>query len=336
MKLNPLTIKKIRRFQSIRRGYFSLILFALMILFSLSAELFINSRALIVHYNGRYYFPTYRQMIPGKNFGLDYDYETNYRNLKEYFAQEGKSNWVLLPPVPYNAYENDLKEDAFPPFPPSLKTRHFLGTDAVGRDVLARLVYGFRIAIFFSLGLLAADYLIGISIGCAMGYFGGKFDLFFQRVIEIWSNVPFLYVIIIISSIVSPSFLMLILIMAFFGWIGMTWTMRTVTYKEKAREYVLAARALGASDFGLSSDISSPTRLLPLLSPISLFRVRRNCGFDLFGLSGTDFPPPTPSWGRTIAAGLANMSAWWIAGSVIGAMIVTLITVTYLCCPGSF
>ncbi len=330
MKLNPLTLKKIRRFQSIRRGYFSLILFVLMILFSLSAEMFINSRALIVCYNGRYYFPTYGQMIPGKNFGLDYDYETNYRNLKQYFVQEGKGNWVLLSPVPYNAYENDLKDDAFPPFPPCLKTRHFLGTDAVGRDVLARLVYGFRIAIFFSLGLLAADYLIGISIGCAMGYFGGKFDLFFQRIIEIWSNVPFLYVIIIISSIVSPSFLMLILIMAFFGWIGMTWTMRTVTYKEKAREYVLAARAMGASDFRIifRHIIPNTIAIIVTYAPFSV-------SGGIVALTSLDYlgfglPPPTPSWGELLQQGWANMSAWWIAGSVIAAMIVTLITVTFI------
>ena len=111
-----------------------------------------------------------------------------------------------MPPVPFNAYENDLREDAFPPFPPSFEEKHYLGTDAVGRDIAARLVYGFRIAIFFSLALLLANYTIGVSIGSAMGYWGGRFDLFFQRIIEIWSNVPFLYVIIIISSIMVPNF----------------------------------------------------------------------------------------------------------------------------------
>ena len=245
MNLNPLTLKKINRFKSIKRGYYSFIIFILMIGISLFAELIVNKRAIVVKHEGTYYFPTYGDMIPGTEFGLDYDYETDYRKLKTYFKTQRKGNWILMPAVPYDAFENDLRVDQYPPFPPSIKDRHFLGTDTVGRDIVARLVYGFRYAIFFSLILLAVNYTIGVSIGSAMGFQGGKFDLFFQRIVEIWSNVPFLYVIIIISSIVVPSFFMLIVIMSFFGWMSMTWTMRTITYKEKAREYVLAARAMG-------------------------------------------------------------------------------------------
>jgi microcin C transport system permease protein len=330
MSLNPLTLKKIRRFKSIRRGYVSCIIFCLMIAFSLTAELFINSRALVVRYEGRYYFPTYGQILPGTTFGLDYDYETDYREMKARFAAAGAGNWVLMPLAPFNAYENDLKEDAFPPFPPSLASRHFLGTDIVGRDILARLVYGFRIAIFFSLGLLLTNYTIGVSIGCAMGYFGGRFDLFFQRIIEIWSNVPFLYVIIIISSIVVPNFFILILIMAVFGWIGMTWTMRTVTYKEKEREYVLAARALGASNLRIifRHIIPNTVAIIVTFAPFSV-------SGGIVSLTSLDYlgfglPPPTPSWGELLQQGWTSMDAWWIAGSVIVAMIVTLITVTFI------
>ena len=330
MRLNPLTLKKIRRFKSIRRGYVSFILFGLMIALSLTAELFINSRALVVRHDGRYYFPTYGQILPGTTFGLDYDYETNYRELKDRFAREDTGDWVLMPPVPFNAYENDLREDAFPPFPPSAASRHFLGTDNVGRDILARLVYGFRIAIFFSLGLLLTNYTIGVSIGCAMGYFGGRFDLFFQRIIEIWSNVPFLYVIIIISSIVVPNFFILILIMAFFGWIGMTWTMRTVTYKEKEREYVLAARALGASNLRIifRHIIPNTVAVIVTFAPFSV-------SGGIVSLTSLDYlgfglPPPTPSWGELLQQGWTAMDAWWIAGSVIVAMIVTLVTVTFI------
>jgi microcin C transport system permease protein len=330
MKLNPLTIKKIRRFQSIRRGYYSFILFTILLLLSLSAELLINSRALVVRYEGRTYFPTYGRILPGTTFGLDYDYETNYRDLKARFDAEGAGNWVLMPPVPFNPYENDLKEGAFPPFPPSAASRHFLGTDIVGRDILARLVYGFRIAIFFSLGLLLINYTIGVSIGCAMGYFGGRFDLFFQRIIEIWSNVPFLYVIIIISSIVVPNFFILILIMAFFGWIGMTWTMRTVTYKEREREYVLAARALGASNLRIifRHIIPNTVAIIVTFAPFSV-------SGGIVALTSLDYlgfglPPPTPSWGELLQQGWTYMDAWWIAGSVITAMVVTLITVTFI------
>ncbi|MDY7036512.1 MAG: ABC transporter permease, partial [Thermodesulfobacteriota bacterium] len=206
MKINPLTLKKIRRFKSIKRGYYSFIIISAMIIISLCAELLVSKRALIVYYEGNYYFPTYTGLISGKKFGLNYNYETHYRDLQKYFRQEGKGNWVIMPIVPYDAYENDLRDDRYPPFPPSIKDKHYMGTDTVGRDILARLVYGFRIAIFFSLFLLFANYLIGVSIGSLMGFWGGKFDLIFQRIIEIWSNVPFLYIIIIISSIMVPNF----------------------------------------------------------------------------------------------------------------------------------
>jgi microcin C transport system permease protein len=330
MKINPLTKKKLKRFKSIKRGYFSFIIFLGMILVSLCAELLVNSRALIVYYEGNYFFPTYGDLIPGKIFGLDYDYETNYRQLAEQFRQADNDNWVLMPPVPYNAFENDLKEGDFPPFPPSLADQHYLGTDAVGRDIVARLVYGFRIAIFFSLMLLLVNYTIGVSIGSAMGYWGGRFDLFFQRVIEIWSNVPFLYVIIIISSIVVPNFLMLLLIMAFFGWIGITWTMRTVTYKERAREYVLAAKALGASNLRIIfiHIIPNTIAIIVTFAPFAV-------SGGIVALTSLDYlgfglPPPTPSWGELLQQGWTNLDAWWISGSVIAAMIVTLITVTFI------
>ena len=330
MKLNPLTRRKIKRFKSIKRGYFSFLIFVVMLVASLFAEVLVNNRALIVHYEGKYYFPTYGHMLPGTNFGQDYEYETDYRELAARFKAENSGNWVLLPPVPFNPYENDLKEDAFPPFPPSASEKHYLGTDAIGRDIVARLVYGFRIAIAFSLLLLVTNYAIGVSIGSAMGFWGGKFDLIFQRIIEIWSNVPFLYVIIIISSIVVPNFFMLILIMAIFGWIGITWTMRTVTYKERSREYVLAARALGASNFRIifKHIIPNTIAIIVTFAPFSV-------SGGIVALTSLDYlgfglPPPTPSWGELIQQGWTNLDAWWISGSVIGAMVITLMVVTFI------
>ncbi len=330
MRLNPLTVKKIKRFRSIKRGFYSFIIIVAMIFLSLFAEVLVNKRALIVHYEGRYYFPTYGSMIPGTAFGVDYNYETNYRELKKYFKEEGRGNWVLMPFIPYGSYENDLREDEYPPFPPSIKEKHYLGTDTVGRDIAARLIYGFRIAIFFSLLLLAVNYTIGVSIGSAMGFWGGKFDLFFQRIIEIWSNVPFLYIIIIISSIIVPNFFMLILIMAFFGWIVITWTMRTVTYKEKEREYALAAKALGATNLRIifKHIIPNTIAIIVTFAPFSV-------SGGIIALTSLDYlgfglPPPTPSWGEMLQQGWANLDAWWIGGSVIAAMLVTLMTVTFV------
>jgi len=330
MKLSPLTLKKIRHFKSIKRGYYSFVIIMVMILLSFFGELLVNKRALVVCYENEFYFPIYGNIIPGTTFGLDYEYEADYRKLKTHFKETDSGDWLLMPIVPYDAYENDLREDQYPPFPPSFQDRHFLGTDTVGRDILARLVYGFRIAILFSLVLLLVNYSIGVSIGSAMGFFGGKFDLIFQRIIEIWSNVPVLYVIIIISSIMAPNFFVLILIMAFFGWIGMTWTMRTVTYKEKAREYALAAQALGASNRRIifRHIIPNTISIIVTFAPFSV-------SGGIVALTSLDYlgfglPPPTPSWGELLQQGWANLDSWWIAGSVVTAMIVTLTTVTFV------
>ncbi|MDD9305055.1 MAG: ABC transporter permease subunit [Desulfobacter sp.] len=327
--LNPVTVQKLKRFRHISRGFWSFVIIVSMIFISLFAEVFINSRALMVYYEGEFFFPTYGQMIPGNRFGLDYAYETNYRDLKEKMNQNGSRGFVLMPPVPFNPYENDLQLNEYPPFPPSVSQRHFLGTDNVGRDILARLVYGFRTAIIFSFILLLLNYSVGISIGCAMGYFGGKFDLFFQRVIEIWSNIPFLYVIIIISSIVVPNFLILILIMAFFGWIGITWVMRTMTYKEKEREYILAVRSLGASHFRIIFRHIIPNTISVIVTYAPFAVSGGIVSLTSLDYLGFGLPAPTPSWGELLAQGWQNMEAWWISASVVGALVLTLITVTF-------
>ncbi|MBU8848425.1 MAG: ABC transporter permease subunit [Desulfobacterales bacterium] len=328
ISLNPVTIKKIRRFRSIKRGFWSFIILLAMIFVSFFAEIFINSRAVMVYYNGNFYFPTYTNMIPGSVFNLGYEYETNYRDLKKKF--ETSSNFVILPPVPYNPYENDLKLNSYPPFPPSFKEKHFLGTDNVGRDILARLVYGFRTAIVFSFVLLIMNYSIGITIGCSMGYFGGKFDLIFQRIIEIWNNVPFLYVIIIIASIVIPNFMILLLIMAFFGWIGITWVMRTMTYKEKEREYILAVRSLGASHARIIFKHIIPNTISVIVTYAPFAISGGIVALTSLDYLGFGLPAPTPSWGELLSQGWQNMEAWWIVSSVVAALVITLMTVTFI------
>ncbi|MBU0464899.1 MAG: ABC transporter permease subunit [Proteobacteria bacterium] len=326
--MNPATLKKIKRFRSIKRGFWSFVILFIMIFVSFFAEVFINSRAVMVYYNGELYFPTYTQMISGSVFGLGYEYETNYRDLKTKF--ENTSNFVVMPPVPYNPYENDLKFNSYPPFPPSFKENHFLGTDNVGRDIFARLVYGFRTAIIFSFVLLLLNYTIGITIGCSMGYFGGKFDLIFQRIIEIWSNVPFLYVIIIIASIVIPNFLILILIMAFFGWIGITWVMRTMTYKEKEKEYILAMQTLGASHARIIFKHIIPN-IISVIVTYAPFAISGGIvALTSLDYLGFGLPAPTPSWGELLSQGWQNMEAWWIVSSVVAALVITLMTVTFI------
>ncbi len=330
LRLAPQTVKQWKRFRSIKRGYYSLIAIALLLVASLFAELLVNNRALIVKYQGDYYFPTYSAFLPGTAFGLDYEYETNFRELRRVFAERGAEDWVLLAPVPYSPYENEFRTDAFPPFPPSLATDHYLGTDVSGRDIVARLVYGFRLAMAFAVILLVCNYVVGIAIGCAMGYFGGAFDLLFQRLIEVWSNVPFLYVIMIIASVIVPNFWTLVVAMVVFGWMSMTWYMRTVTYKEKAREYVAAARALGASNVRIVFRHILPNTISIIVTFIPFSIAAGVTTLTALDYLGFGLPPPTPSWGELLSQGTSNLHAPWIVTSVVVAMTVVLLMVAYI------
>ena len=329
MTLSPLAAKQWKRFRSIKRGYYAFRVLLALLLLSSAAELLINSRALIVSYQGQLFFPTYGAFIPGTTFGLGYDYETNYRELATRLADSGQG-WVLMPLIPFNPFENDFRESEYPPYPPSLATRHFLGTDTTGRDVVARLVYGFRIAIVFSALLLAFNYLIGIAVGCAMGFWGGAFDLLFQRLIEVWSNVPFLYVIMIVASIMVPTFWTLTFVMVMFGWMSMTWYMRTATYREKARDYVMSARALGASSTRIIARHIMPNTVSVIVTFIPFSIAGGITALTALDYLGFGLPAPTPSWGELLSQGTDNLDRPWIVMSVVGAMIFVLLIVTYI------
>ncbi len=330
MQWSPESQKMWQRFKGIRRGYISFWVFLALLGSSMFAELMINSRAIVVRYEGQLYFPTYSDFLAGTTFGQDYQHETNYRELKIKFAEEGAGNWVLMPAVPYNAFENDLESDDYPPHPPNFGKEHYLGTDTTGRDVLARLAYGFRIAIWFSLSLLVFQFGIGVLLGSIMGYFGGWFDLIFQRIIEIWSNVPFLYVVIILASITVPHFMMLVGINVFFGWMGMTWYLRTLTYKEKSRDYVAAARALGASHARIIIHHILPNAVSVIITFAPFAITAGISSLTALDYLGFGLPAPTPSWGELLSQGKQHLSAQWILGSVCAAMVIVLVMVTFI------
>ena len=339
LRLNPQTVRQWQRFRSIKRGYYSLIALVGLLTIAAIAEVVVNSRAIVVRYEGAYFFPTYGAFMPGRAFGLDYSYETNYRELKAVFeaqqetAARGGSdsgNWLLMPLIPFNPYETNFREDAFPPYAPGFQDAHYLGTDITGRDILARLVYGFRLAMAFAIILLACNYIIGIALGCAMGFWGGAFDLFFQRLIEIWSNVPFLYVIMIVASVIVPNFWALVAVMVIFGWMGMTWYMRTSTYKEKAREYVAAARALGGSNLRIVFRHILPNTISIIVTFIPFSVATGVTALTALDYLGFGLPPPTPSWGELLAQGTANLQSPWIVTSVVAAMTVVLLMVAYI------
>jgi len=337
-KLNPLTRKKLQRFRSIKRGYWSFLLLFFLFGFSLLGELFVNKRALLVWYEGELYFPTYGSQIKGKTFGLDYEYEANYRDLKRKFQEDGSSNWVLMPLVPYDPFEMDYaKTGTFGFSAPSFADGHFCGTDKTERDVLARLLYGFRIAMIFSFGYLVLIYLIAICAGCLMGYFGGKTDILGLRLVEIWANVPFLYMVIILVS-VMPGWLgvgwqvaSLLFIMVLFSWTGMTYYVRAAVYKEKARDYVAAARVLGASPLRVIFRHLLPNVISTLVTFAPFTVAAAISSITALDFLGYGLPAPTPSWGELLKQGVSNLKiAPWIVISTVGALVLTLTLVTFV------
>lgn len=335
--LNPQTVKRLKRFRDIKRGYYSfLFLVGLLVLVSVG-ELLVNSRALVVSYEDTLYFPTYGDFHPGTDFGLDYAYEVNYRDLKVHFEQSDTGNWLIMPPVPYNPLENHARSGVFKPEPPSIADRHFLGTDSTSRDILARLFYGTRIALYFAIAFMMAVYAIGIAIGCAMGYFGGVFDLIFQRFIEIWSNIPFLYMIIIVFSVIPQTFsitariIILLTVMVLFSWTSMTYYMRTETYKEKSRDYIAAARIIGASDTRIIFRHILPNVLSTLVTFMPFTVVSAITAITALDFLGFGLPPPTPSLGELLKQGTANLrTAPWIVTSAFGTLVIVLTVVTFI------
>ena len=333
LRIKPLTIKKLKRFRAIRRGYVSFLLFCFLLLVSFwgVGECFVNSRALVVKYQGQIYFPTHGAFHPGTDFGFDYDYETNYRDLKGKFAEDPDSeNWVLLPIVPYNAYENDFVEGEYGPQPPNFERRHFLGTDNTGRNILARLFYGFRYAVGFAVAYMLIVFVIGIAVGCAMGYFGGSIDLFGQRVIEIWQNIPFLYIVIIVASIVRPTIGILLGIFVVFGWTSMTYYMRTETLREKSRDYVASAKVLGASNWRVIFRHVLPNTISILVTFMPFTVASAIASLTALDFLGFGLPVPTPSWGELLQRGVQNLNAPWIVTSAFGGLVVVLLLVTFI------
>mgnify|MGYP002725460145 FL=1 len=279
-------------------------------------------------YENEYFFPAVSGYHPGSTFNQNVPGEANYRLLKKTWEESESENWILMPLYKFSPYE-DITVEGNKMFAPPSGT-HFLGTDDTGRDVFARLCYAFNISISFALVLAVLNYIIGISIGGAMGYFGGKFDLFFQRIIEIWSSLPMLFVIIIIASIVTPSFFILIFIYTIVNWIGMTYLMRAEFYREKAKDYVAAALSMGQSNTKIIFKHILPNSLVPVITffPFAIVGyISALVGLDYLGFG---LPPPTPSWGQMLSVGLQNMTKWWMVFAPVGIQFMTLLMVVFI------
>lgn len=316
-----------RRFRADRRGWVSLWIFGVLVVLSLAAEFLSNDRPIVVRYEGQTYFPLWRD-YPETTFGGDFQTATDYLDpfIREQLAAGG--NWALFPP---NAYRFDTINYFAPspnPAPPSAV--NWLGTDDRGRDVLARLLYGFRVSVLFGLALTAIGVLLGILAGAIQGYFGGRIDLAFQRFIEIWGSMPELYLLLIFASLFEPGVLILLAILSLFGWMGLSDYVRAEFLRNRSLEYVTAARALGLSDAQIMWRHLLPNSLTPVIA----FMPFRMSG-AILALTSLDFlglgvPPSTASLGELLAQGKANLDAWWITLSTFAVLVGTLMLLIFI------
>lgn len=331
--------KRVRKFKTLKRGYYSFLILTIAYAISFILPVLINSKALVVRYNGAYYFPitTY---YPASEFGMNAIGEPDYRQLKLQLSERNTGDWAVMPLHPYSSTESLLDLPGTPPHAPS--GEHPLGTDDRGRDVLARLAYGFNVSLTFAILVLIFSEGVGVIVGALLGYFGGKLDILGQRFIEIWSSLPFLYTIIIISSIVvpiyipgrnlllQPSFWLLIIILAVFEWVGITYYIRGEFYREKAKDYVGAAIAMGQSDTKIMFKHILPNSLTPLISFAPFTIVANISSLVALDFLGFGLPAPTPSWGELIGQGVENLTKWWLVFFPLVAFFLTLLLIVFI------
>ena len=308
MKLSPLNKRRLQNFKSNKRGFYSFWIFSFLFIVSIFADFIANDKPLLIKFDQEYYFPIINE-YPETIFGGDFETEADYRDPYVIKLIEDKG-WIIMPLIPYtyNTIIRDLDVPA--PAPPSKK--NWLGTDDQARDVLARLIYGFRISILFWFTLTFFSMIIGVSAGAIQGYFGGKIDLFFQRFMEIWSAIPTLYVLIILASIVQPNFWWLLMILLFFSWMGYVGVVRAEFLRARNLDYVRAAKALGVSNQTIMF-----RHLLPNATVATITFLPFSLSASVTALSGLDFlgfglPPGSASLGEMVNQGRNNLHAPWL------------------------
>ncbi len=315
------------RFRRNRVGFLSFWILAALLVLSLVAELVCNDRPLVAVYQGQWTFPVWSNP-PERFYGGDFDTPTDWKDpfIAAQFAKPG--NWRLQTLNPHSANSVDYFQTAPNPAPPS--RANWLGTDEAGRDMVARLLYGWRVSLLFGLALTAIGCAIGIAAGAVQGYFGGWLDLGLQRLIEIWNAVPALYLLVIFASIFAPSIGLLLVLLSLFGWIGLADYVRAEFLRNRALDYVKAARALGLSNLTLMVRHLLPNSMTPVITFLP-FRMSDSIlslvALDFLGLG---VPPEVPSLGDLVRQGKANLDAWWIIGPTFTVLVVTLLLLTFV------
>ncbi len=315
------------RFKRNRLGFWSLAVFCVLVAISLGAELVSNDRPLIVRYEGQTYFPIFKT-YPETTFGGDFDTPTDY--LDPYIQQRLRagSNWALYTLNPYGP--GTINYFAKSPNPSAPTADNWLGTDDRGRDMVAQLLYGFRVSVLFGLALTVTGTVLGLLTGAIQGFFGGRTDLAFQRFIEIWSSMPELYLLIIFSALFSPSLSLLLILLSLFGWMGLSDYVRAEFLRNRQLDYVKAARALGVPNRQIIWRHILPNSLTPVVTFLPFRMSAAILSLTSLDFLGLGVPAGTPSLGELLSQGKNNIDAWWISLSTFGVLVGTLLLLTFM------
>ena len=316
-----------QRFKRNRLGYWSLIVFCVLVVASLFAEVLSNDRPLVVRYEGQTYFPLVND-YPETTFGGDFESNTDYLDpfIRERITTG--DNWAVYAPNPYGP--RTLNYFAKEPNPSAPTLDNWLGTDDRGRDLLAQLIYGFRVSVLFGLALTLTGVLLGVITGAIQGFFGGKTDLAFQRFIEIWGAMPELYLLIIFSAVFAPSIGLLLVLLSLFGWMGLSDYVRAEFLRNRQLDYVRAARAMGLSNGQIIWRHVLPNSLTPVVTFLPFRMSAAILALTSLDFLGLGVPPGTPSLGELLSQGKNNIDAWWISMSTFAVLVITLLLLTFM------
>ncbi|WP_432459703.1 MULTISPECIES: ABC transporter permease [unclassified Agarivorans] len=327
VKASPITQRRWLQFKANRRGYWSFYLFLLLFFISLFAEFIANDKPLLISYQQQWMMPIITEYSE-LQFGGDLDIEADYSDPYIQGLIEQQGGWLLWPPVKFSYDSINFNLTVPSPSPPTFD--NWLGTDDQGRDVFARLLYGFRLSVLFALVLAVTSSVIGVAVGAIQGYFGGRVDLWGQRFIEIWSGMPQLFLLIILSSIIQPSFWWLLTILLLFSWMSLVDVVRAEFLRGRNLEYVKAARALGVSDPAIMARHILPNAMIATLTFLPFIFIG-----GLTALTGLDYlgfglPPGSPSLGEMVAQGKNNLQAPWLGITAFLSMSIILILLVFI------
>ncbi|MGH1375677.1 MAG: ABC transporter permease [Alphaproteobacteria bacterium] len=330
MKTSPLTQRRLKQFRANKRGFWSLWIFLFLFIIGLSAEFIANDKPLLMQYKGEIYFPVLKNYAE-TTFGGDFETEADYR---DEFVQElilgtdGMEGWIIWPPIRYSYDTINYNLDKPAPTPPS--SENIFGTDDQGRDVAARIIYGFRLSVLFGLILTFVSSIIGITSGAIQGYYGGRVDLLMQRTIEVWGSLPSLYILIIFSSMFTPGFWTLLLILLLFSWITLVDLVRAEFLRARNFDYVRAARALGISNPVIMWRHVLPNAMVATITYMPFILTASITSLTALDFLGLGMPPGSPSLGEMLAQGKNNLYAPWLGICAFFSLAIMLTLLTFI------